>query len=118
MLWTFENQEEFSYRKIDSGIVDCCTTTLEKQFPTQCSIEKFTKENVGKANPQQYNKAVTYSAGFTTGEKKIDDLRQEGKYWLASLLCRRIWIFLDRGIFQAPIFAHISLDIFLSLTVK
>ena len=90
MLWTFENQEEFSYRKIDSGIVDCCTTTLEKQFPTQCSIEKFTKENVGKANPQQYNKAVTYSAGFTTGEKKIDDLRQEGKYWLASLLCRRI----------------------------
>ena len=38
-LWTFEELDSIRYKHIGSGIVSIDDDTLEKQFPTQCTIE-------------------------------------------------------------------------------
>ena len=68
------------YKTISSAIVNVSDPALAKQFPTQCTVEPFTDRNVGKATPAHFVKENTVMAGFTSGEKKIDILRQQGKF--------------------------------------
>ena len=48
--------------------------SLEKEFPTQCTVEAFSHDKHG-ATEFNFIRETTYMAGFTSGEKKIDILR-------------------------------------------
>ena len=77
-LWTFEGLERIKYKKL--SIVSASDETLQSQFPMQCTIEGYNEKNVGSANVDNFIYQSTVMAGFTSGEKKIDMLRSEGKF--------------------------------------
>ena len=79
-LWTFEDLDKFKYHRINWDILSTGDKILEKQFPTQCKIEEYSEENMGETSAEGFTFETTLSSGFTTGEKKIDMLRQEGKF--------------------------------------
>ena len=63
------------YTSLDSNIPQRSGDRFDKQFPTQCTIDKYSEENVGKTNADTFIYEQTACAGFTSGEKKIDILR-------------------------------------------
>lgn len=77
-LWTFEDQEDFQYSSLGHSIVDISDHSLRQQFPTQCSIKEDDNHAVAKAR-LDFDADRVVSAGFTTAEKKVDTLRQDGK---------------------------------------
>ena len=83
-LWTFEEQDSLRYHQLctlTQGNGNASHGTGEAFFPTQCGIEAPDWENSeAQASPDAHNTEVTMTAGFTTGEKKIDVLGQEGKF--------------------------------------
>ena len=81
-LWTSEDTDGLTYSGISSSIVSIgdSSNNHEKQFPTQCSIETFDEANIGKPTCRLAEMETIMSAGFTSGEKKIAQLRSEGKF--------------------------------------
>ena len=78
-LWTFEDQEDFTYKSLSGSIADIGDHDCKAQFPNQCSIVED-KDEASVKSRLKFDANNVLSAGFTTAEKKIDTLRQDGKY--------------------------------------
>ena len=77
-LWTFENQDDFSYNSFLLKIAEISKQDCKEQFLTRCLIDEDNNEQVAEAR-LKFDADRVQAAGFTTAEKKIEDLRQEGK---------------------------------------
>ena len=73
-LWTFENQEDFSYNSLLLKVAAFSTQDCKEQFLTRCVIDEDNNEQVAEAR-LKFDADRVQAAGFTTAEKKIEDLR-------------------------------------------
>ena len=78
-LWTFDDSQA-NFQSIDQSIMECGADE-NAMFPMSYKIEQATDGAHAKFCLDR-----TIAAGFTSGEKKIDELRSEGKSFSSLLV--------------------------------